>query len=69
MLRKTITLAVTSFLALSFAVPHADAVGYTAEQRAVIRAMPIQERPNRTGHFYGNTVRALVKRGVIHVHE
>lgn len=24
-----------------------------------IRAMPIVERPNRPGHFYGNTVRRL----------
>lgn len=25
--------------------------------RREIRAMPIEKRPNRLGHFYGNTVR------------
>ena len=42
-----------------------EAAGYTAAQRAAIRAMPIQQRPNRPGHVYGNTIRTLVKMGVI----
>ena len=29
----------------------------TADERAAIRQMPITARPNRPGHFYGNTVR------------
>ena len=29
----------------------------TANERAAIRQMPINSRPNRPGHFYGNTVR------------
>lgn len=29
----------------------------SAADRATIRATPILERPNRVGHFYGNTVR------------
>jgi hypothetical protein len=37
------------------------ATAYTAEQRAVIRRMPIEQRPNRPGHVYGNTVRRLNK--------
>lgn len=28
-----------------------------AAVRSEIKAMPITERPNRVGHFYGNTVR------------
>jgi hypothetical protein len=28
-------------------------------QRQAIRQTPILERPNRVGHFYGNTVRRL----------
>lgn len=31
----------------------------TATERAAIRQMPITTRPNRPGHFYGNTVRRL----------
>lgn len=30
-----------------------------AQYRESIREMPILERPNRPGHFYGNTVRRL----------
>lgn len=30
--------------------------------RAQIRQMPLLERPNRPGHFYGNTVRWLHER-------
>ena len=30
-----------------------------AELRAHVRSMPLLERPNRPGHFYGNTVRRL----------
>jgi len=30
-----------------------------AAQRQGIRQMPLLERPNRPGHFYGNTVRRL----------
>jgi len=42
-----------------------EAAGYTAAQRAAIRALPVQQRPNRPGHVYGNTIRTLVKVGVI----
>ena len=34
------------------------------ELRREIRATPILERPDRPGHFYGNTVRRLYYRGV-----
>jgi len=30
--------------------------------REAIRSMPLLERPNRFGHFYGNTVRRLYHR-------
>jgi hypothetical protein len=45
---------------LSLAIPlpmSATAEAATTLTRSEIRAMPIHDRPNRTGHFYGNTVR------------
>ena len=33
--------------------------------RQVIRQMPLLERPNRVGHFYGNTVRRVHYRSVL----
>lgn len=33
------------------------------EERDRIKSMPIEVRPNRTGHFYGNTVRRIYYRG------
>lgn len=50
----------------SFAVPATEASAAnsaTAISRNEIRSMPITERPNRPGHFYGNTVRRRVDRG------
>ena len=32
------------------------------EYREAIRSMPLLERPNRFGHFYGNTVRRIYHR-------
>ena len=34
----------------------------TLEQRRQLRAMPIEQRPNRRFHFYGNTVRRRMGR-------
>ena len=34
----------------------------TTMTREEIRSLPITERPNRPGHFYGNTVRRLSSR-------
>ena len=34
----------------------------TLEQRRQLRAMPIEQRPNRPFHFYGNTVRRRLGR-------
>jgi hypothetical protein len=34
-------------------------VAVNAATRQAIKAMPILERPNRVGHFYGNTVRRV----------
>ena len=42
-----------------------DAAAYSASQRAGIRSMPITQRPNRPGHFYGNTVRTLHRLGIV----
>ncbi len=61
------TLAVVAFavgLTLTLGVGTAGATsrsssGSSAAYRQSIRAMPILERPNRVGHFYGNTVRCL----------
>jgi hypothetical protein len=54
-------LIVAVSLALSFGTFPASvastASAATNLSRAEIRAMPIHDRPSRTGHFYGNTVR------------
>jgi hypothetical protein len=63
MFRK-IALAAALVLPLVAAV-QADAIGYTAADRAAIRSMPITQRPNRPGHFYGRTVRTLHKIGIV----
>ena len=33
------------------------------EEREKVKSLPITQRPNRTGHFYGNTIRRLHYRG------
>lgn len=48
---------------VSFVMPENSASAYTSAQRAAIRSMPIEQRPNRPGHVYGNTVRRLNKVG------
>ena len=48
-----------------FAAVQVEAAGYAASQRATIRSMPITQRPNRPGHFYGNTIRALNRIGIV----
>jgi hypothetical protein len=42
-------------------LPMQSAEAATPSQRAAIRSMPITQRPNRPGHFYGNTVRAFYR--------
>ena len=36
-----------------------QATNASAMTRAEIRSMPLLERPNRVGHFYGNNVRRV----------
>lgn len=55
---KTISFAALFLALITSYVPPASAA-YSASTRASIRAMPITQRPDRPGHFYGNTVRAL----------
>ena len=33
------------------------------QERAVVKSMPIEQRPNRPLHIYGNTIRRLEFRG------
>jgi hypothetical protein len=40
-----------------------EATARTTLTRTEIRAMPIHQRPNRAGHFYGNTVRRRASHG------
>ena len=67
---KTFCLSVCLFLLSAVSLSQASAAtpAGTAPRPAVrsttmspqaIRQMPLLERPNRPGHFYGNTVRAL----------
>ncbi|EMI42091.1 putative secreted protein [Rhodopirellula sp. SWK7] len=37
----------------------------TGEYREQIKSLPIEQRPNRPFHFYGNTVRRRHYRGVV----
>ncbi len=66
------------FLAAVFAAPQpvsaapprtvnrtpATPVSMRAARREAIRRMPLLARPDRPGHFYGNTVRRLHRRRV-----
>lgn len=64
------TLAVAAALSLSSSVveaqspvaalepvPPLGAAGAARQGESAVRAMPIEQRPNRLGHFYGNNVR------------
>lgn len=50
-------LLMSIFLAPSIPATTGFAVTEQNLSRREIRALPIHERPNRVGHFYGNTVR------------
>jgi hypothetical protein len=56
---RKLLLAVVAMLSLvSLPTPViSPAAAATTLSRAEIKAMPIEQRPNRPGHFYGNTVR------------
>lgn len=60
-------LAVTIVSTAAIATPASAAESllkvYTAAEREAIRQMPLEKRPNRIGHVYGNTVRRLNKLG------
>ncbi|TWT43277.1 hypothetical protein [Botrimarina hoheduenensis] len=47
----------TDFPALGPAVPALSPAVPVRESEAAVQAMPLLERPNRIGHFYGNTLR------------
>lgn len=49
-------------LAGGFFVEPTEAANTRAEFRAEIQSMPLLERPNRVGHFYGNNVRRIHSR-------
>lgn len=51
-------------VAPAFAAAGAGARETTTLTRKDIRQIPILERPNRPGHFYGNTVRRMNDRKV-----
>ena len=46
----------------AFAFASESQAANTTLSRAQIRAMPMVARPNRPGHFFGNTVRFFVRR-------
>lgn len=63
---RTILLAFVALLAIQMVptgVAVAEARNYTAAERQAIRSMPITSRPDRPGHFYGNTVRFFNRLG------
>ena len=66
MLRILILTLLTIGGAMQFAAAlSAAAVARTAtsRSRAEIKSLPIEQRPNRPGHFYGNTVRRRLHSG------
>lgn len=50
------------FVVSAFAVADEAQAASRALTRAEIRAMPMVSRPNRPGHFIGNTVRRFSRR-------
>jgi hypothetical protein len=62
-LLSAMTIVSTAFETLSTAKADSLFRAYTASEREAIRHMPIEKRPNRIGHVYGNTVRRLNKFG------
>lgn len=52
-----VTLAATVALAATPDQPSATRLVAANLSRAEIRSLPITERPDRPGHFYGNAVR------------
>lgn len=59
MLRFLLALIVTIS---AFAFASESQAANNTLSRAQIRAMPMVARPNRPGHFFGNTVRFLSRR-------
>ena len=64
-MRPTFQISADTSLVVGKPVPFGNSIPYsfqndgipTLEQRREIRQMPIESRPNRPMHFYGNTVR------------
>ena len=52
-----IVLTATLILLAGLPTTAAFAIGLSSAQRSAIRSMPIEKRPDRFGHFYGNAVR------------
>lgn len=59
MIRFALTLVVVSGV---FSLQNTANAISTQAERQVIRATPLLERPHRTGHFYGNSVRWVHQR-------
>jgi len=63
------TLSIAAFASTSSALEPASprlspGVIATPQERAQLRSIPIEQRPNRPLHFYGNTVRWLHHRNL-----
>lgn len=61
-MRRTLVLGLVVSLFLSTLGSGTLSANSRQEYRDAIRSMPLLERPNRFGHFYGNTVRRLYYR-------
>lgn len=71
--RTLATLAIVTILGADAQLAHAQSaapvvapVAAVRRSESAVRQMPIEKRPNRFGHFYGNTVRRR-KSGTIFV--
>lgn len=57
LLVPVMTVEAQSPLATPAAIPPLGAVVAVRQSESVVREMPLEQRPNRLGHFYGNNVR------------
>lgn len=65
----TLALSMAAFASTAFALEPASprlspGIIATPQERAQLRSIPIEQRPNRPLHFYGNTVRWLHQRNL-----
>lgn len=57
--RTTLVLATLGLASPAAAQQATTRLGAVRQSEQAVRSMPLESRPNRLGHFYGNNVRRL----------